>query len=206
MRQAFSTHQRGWPARLRMRAEPTLGTRTARPLPSPFGRALAAAFDQDRSNSFSSRFSLMYFDAGPLGCAAMIASADAMGRPELLAAGISEALLTTAAGLTVAIPALCAYLFFASRVDRLIIDMDALGQEVVACVSAEALAEGGKKDKSGRGGKAASSVSKSTAFVVVGDSPGSKADKAEQLGLPILDEEGFVVLLNEGPEAARARL
>ena len=57
-----------------------------------------------------------------------------------------------------------------------------------------------------RGGKAASSVSKSTAFVVVGEAAGSKADKAEQLGLPILDEAGFEVLLEKGPEAARALL
>jgi DNA ligase (NAD+) len=55
-----------------------------------------------------------------------------------------------------------------------------------------------------RGGKAASSVSKSTAFVVVGDAPGSKADKAAQLGVPVLDEEGFRVLLEQGPEQARA--
>ncbi|GAB2881478.1 NAD-dependent DNA ligase LigA [Nocardioides pacificus] len=52
-----------------------------------------------------------------------------------------------------------------------------------------------------RGGKAASSVSKKTAFVVIGDSPGSKADKAEQLGVPILDEEGFERLLADGPSA-----
>ncbi|HEX7738104.1 MAG TPA: NAD-dependent DNA ligase LigA [Marmoricola sp.] len=49
------------------------------------------------------------------------------------------------------------------------------------------------------GGKAAGSVSKKTDYVVVGDSPGSKADKAEQLGVPILDEDGFVELLREGP-------
>jgi DNA ligase (NAD+) len=53
------------------------------------------------------------------------------------------------------------------------------------------------------GGKAASSVSKSTAFVVVGDSPGSKYDKAVSLKVPVLDEEGFAVLLAEGPDAAR---
>jgi DNA ligase, NAD-dependent len=54
-----------------------------------------------------------------------------------------------------------------------------------------------------RGGRAASSVSKKTAFVVAGDSPGSKYDKALELGIPILDEEGFRVLLEKGPEAAR---
>lgn len=70
-----------------------------------------------------------------------IVVAGAMGRPELLAAGISQALLTTAAGLTVAIPALIAYLFFISRVDRLIIDIDALGQQIVESISAEGLRE-----------------------------------------------------------------
>ncbi|GAB3161021.1 NAD-dependent DNA ligase LigA [Amycolatopsis stemonae] len=54
-----------------------------------------------------------------------------------------------------------------------------------------------------RGGKAAGSVSKKTAFVVVGDSPGSKYDKAVQLKVPVLDEAGFRVLLERGPEAAR---
>lgn len=68
-----------------------------------------------------------------------IATSDAMGRPELLAAGISEALITTAAGLVVAIPALVAYLFFVSRVDQLIMEIDAHGQEVVRVISAEAL-------------------------------------------------------------------
>jgi DNA ligase (NAD+) len=53
-----------------------------------------------------------------------------------------------------------------------------------------------------RGGKAASSVSKKTDFVVVGDSPGSKYDKAVSLKVPVLDEDGFVVLLSDGPEAA----
>jgi DNA ligase (NAD+) len=54
-----------------------------------------------------------------------------------------------------------------------------------------------------RGGKAGSSVSKTTAFVVVGESPGSKYDKAVSLKVPILDEDGFAVLLGAGPEAAR---
>jgi len=53
-----------------------------------------------------------------------------------------------------------------------------------------------------RGGKVSGSVSKKTSFVVVGESPGSKYDKAVQLGVPILDEDGFTVLLEQGPEAA----
>jgi len=55
-----------------------------------------------------------------------------------------------------------------------------------------------------RGGKVSGSVSKKTGFVVVGDSPGSKYDKAVSLKVPILDEEGLKVLLADGPEAARA--
>ncbi|MFZ2177114.1 MAG: NAD-dependent DNA ligase LigA [Rhodococcus sp. (in: high G+C Gram-positive bacteria)] len=52
-----------------------------------------------------------------------------------------------------------------------------------------------------RGGKAAGSVSKKTAFVVVGESPGSKHDKAIELGVPVLDEAGFRRLLDGGPDA-----
>jgi len=55
-----------------------------------------------------------------------------------------------------------------------------------------------------RGGRAAGSVSKKTAFVVVGDEPGSKYEKAVTLGVPILDEPGFRVLLERGAEAAAA--
>ena len=50
-----------------------------------------------------------------------------------------------------------------------------------------------------RGGKAASSVSKKTNYVVVGESPGSKAAKAEELGVPIIDEAAFISLLENGP-------
>jgi DNA ligase (NAD+) len=54
------------------------------------------------------------------------------------------------------------------------------------------------------GGRASSSVSKKTAFVVAGESPGTKLDKAVQLGVPVLDENGFQTLLDKGPDAARA--
>ncbi len=52
-----------------------------------------------------------------------------------------------------------------------------------------------------RGGKAAGSVSKKTDYVVVGENAGSKADKAEQLGLRILTEDEFKRLLEGGPDA-----
>jgi DNA ligase (NAD+) len=56
------------------------------------------------------------------------------------------------------------------------------------------------------GGKVTGSVSKKTDFVVVGADPGaSKYDKAVKLGVPVLDDDGFEMLLSEGPEAARAR-
>ncbi|MGI5144990.1 NAD-dependent DNA ligase LigA [Plantactinospora sp. CA-294935] len=53
-----------------------------------------------------------------------------------------------------------------------------------------------------RGGKVSGSVSKKTDFVVVGDNPGSKAEKAAALKVPMLDEAGFAALLSEGAEAA----
>ncbi len=55
----------------------------------------------------------------------------------------------------------------------------------------------------GLGGKITSSVTKKTSYVVVGESPGSKAAKAEQLGTPILDEDDFLRLL-ESPSDALA--
>ncbi|GAA3043818.1 hypothetical protein GCM10020000_24050 [Streptomyces olivoverticillatus] len=63
--------------------------------------------------------------------------------------------------------------------------------------------DGAKEALQSRGAKVTGSVSKKTDFVVVGDNPGSKFDKAMQLKVPVLEENGFAVLLEQGPEAAR---
>ncbi|MFD3653212.1 NAD-dependent DNA ligase LigA [Streptomyces sp. NPDC058620] len=63
--------------------------------------------------------------------------------------------------------------------------------------------DGAKEALQSRGAKVTGSVSKKTSFVVVGDNPGSKYDKAMQLKVPVLDEDGFAVLLAQGPDAAR---
>ena len=70
-----------------------------------------------------------------------IAMAGSMGRTEMLAGGIALALLTTAAGLVIAIPSLIAYMYLAGRVDSLVMEMDDLAQRVVDSISAEAIAE-----------------------------------------------------------------
>ncbi|MEU2352764.1 NAD-dependent DNA ligase LigA [Streptomyces misionensis] len=62
--------------------------------------------------------------------------------------------------------------------------------------------DGAKEALQSRGAKVTGSVSKKTSFVVVGDNPGSKYDKAVQSKVPVLDEDGFGVLLEQGPEAA----
>ncbi|KKD04576.1 NAD-dependent DNA ligase LigA [Streptomyces sp. WM6386] len=62
--------------------------------------------------------------------------------------------------------------------------------------------DGAKEALQTRGAKVTGSVSKKTSFVVVGDNPGSKYDKAMQLKVPVLNEDGFDVLLEQGPEAA----
>ena len=74
------------------------------------------------------------------------------------------------------------------------------GLTIVATGSLEGFTRDGIKEAIiSRGGKASGSVSRKTDYVVVGDNPGSKAAKAEELGLTILDEAGFVELLASGP-------
>ncbi len=68
-----------------------------------------------------------------------VAGANALGRPELLAGGISKALLTTAFGLIVAIPSLTLYHLFVGRVDQFIMEIDRLGQQLIHLISADGL-------------------------------------------------------------------
>ncbi|MGC4932914.1 NAD-dependent DNA ligase LigA [Gordonia sp. DT30] len=76
------------------------------------------------------------------------------------------------------------------------------GKTVVVTGSLQDFSRDGAKEAIlARGGKASGSVSKKTDYVVVGDSPGTKADKAEGLGVPILDEAGFKRLLETGDPA-----
>ncbi|MFJ3661433.1 NAD-dependent DNA ligase LigA [Streptomyces sp. NPDC090119] len=77
------------------------------------------------------------------------------------------------------------------------------GMTVVVTGTLENFTRDGAKDAlQSRGAKVTGSVSKKTSFVVVGDNPGSKYDKAMQLKVPVLDEDGFTALLERGPEAA----
>jgi biopolymer transport protein ExbB len=68
-----------------------------------------------------------------------ISTAQGAGQREMMAAGIAEALITTAAGMLVAIPALLAYLHFLSRVDQLVSEIDSHGQKLVELISADGL-------------------------------------------------------------------
>ncbi|WP_156230658.1 NAD-dependent DNA ligase LigA [Corynebacterium occultum] len=87
---------------------------------------------------------------------------------------------------------------------------EAAGEEIVQTLSgltivATGSLEGFTRDSVkeaiiSRGGKASGSVSKKTDYVVVGENAGSKETKARELGLKILDEAGFVRLLENGPE------
>ncbi len=63
--------------------------------------------------------------------------------------------------------------------------------------------DGAKEAILSRGGKAAGSVSKKTDYVVVGENAGTKAEKAEQLGVRTLDEAQFTALLAGGPDAVK---
>ena len=71
----------------------------------------------------------------------------AIGNPVALAAAISVALITTAGGLIVAIPAYQAYMYFGSKSEQYLNDIDRLCQRVIDCISAEGLESGSKTKK-----------------------------------------------------------
>ncbi|WP_246109713.1 MotA/TolQ/ExbB proton channel family protein [Roseimaritima multifibrata] len=80
----------------------------------------------------------------------MMASEESVGRPEMLASGISVALLTTAGGLSVAIPAYLAYMYFTSKADRYLVEIDSLCQKVIDSISAEGLESGSSRSRKSR--------------------------------------------------------
>ena len=73
----------------------------------------------------------------------VISDQQSIGRPETLASGISVALMTTAGGLSVAIPAYLAYMYFSSKSDRYLGEIEKLCQRVIDCISAEGLENAG---------------------------------------------------------------
>ncbi len=79
-----------------------------------------------------------------------MSSPESMGRPELLASGISVALVTTAGGLCVAIPAYLAYMYFTSKADKYLGDIDSLCQKVIDSISAEGLETGSSRSRKSR--------------------------------------------------------
>jgi biopolymer transport protein ExbB len=81
-----------------------------------------------------------------------VAASGAMGRPDLLARGFGEALITTAMGLLVAIPAMVLHWTFTSRVDRLAMRLDETCQQVIDEISQEALAESRAADTKRKAG------------------------------------------------------
>jgi biopolymer transport protein ExbB len=80
---------------------------------------------------------------GMIGAFEVISDQESIGRPETLASGISMALMTTAGGLTVAIPAYLAYMYFSSKSDRYLGEIEKLCQRVIDCISAEGLENAG---------------------------------------------------------------
>lgn len=66
----------------------------------------------------------------------VVASDIAATRPMMLAEGVAEALVTTAAGLLIGIPAMAAYAFFRGRVQALISDLEAASTQLIALISA----------------------------------------------------------------------
>ena len=77
-------------------------------------------------------------------------SAGGAGDPRMLSGGIAEALITTAAGLCVAIPALVGYKFLRRRIDRIVVDMEKEAILLVDAVERSAAADSGAADKGAR--------------------------------------------------------
>lgn len=85
----------------------------------------------------------------------VMSNRESLGGPDMLASGISVALMTTAGGLSVAIPAYLAYMYFSSKSDRYLNEIDKLCLRVVDCISAEGLESAGGGSRTNRKRRAA---------------------------------------------------
>jgi DNA ligase (NAD+) len=94
----------------------------------------------------------------------------------------------------------------AERAEQAAGDVDLLaGWTVVVTGTLEGFSRDEAKEAlEARGAKVTGSVSRRTSAVVAGESPGSKLAKAEELGVPVLDEAAFEVLLERGELPERA--
>ncbi len=72
---------------------------------------------------------------GMIKCFSQVSTGEALGKARLLAEGIYQALVTTAGGLTVAIPAAVLYLMFMAKIEKLVSEMDNLSLEFIESVA-----------------------------------------------------------------------
>ena len=87
---------------------------------------------------------------------------------------------------------------FSSRLEEKQAEQPLAGKIFVITGKLESFSRDQAKEKiESLGGTVASSVSKNTDYVIVGEDPGSKLEKSRSLNIPLLDEEGFKALLTK---------
>jgi DNA ligase (NAD+) len=180
-------------------------------------RQLVDAIDESRGRPLAKL--LVGLGIRHVGPTASVALARELGSLDAIAAAAPERLAAVAGVGEVIADSVRA--FFANERNRALVEklraagVNFQGPEPVVAATAEATLAGltfvltgtlpgltreeAQAQLEARGAKVTGSVSKKTSYVVVGDSPGSKLAKAEQLGVPVLDEDGVRALLTDGP-------